>query len=193
MLHIFCYYTNMDIRSIKTEKKIKMCLLNLLQKKELKDITVAELCRECEFHRKTFYAHYHNTSEIIEELQNEAIDGLVSLLNNVLSGNIDSPEELLKKINDYIIENFDICHLLAKTLLFSEFVKQISEKVSLIISKSIPLTKQSKADKYSFYFLSAGISSLYLKWLINPEQENLQEITNTCILMCEKKFNIGDL
>ena len=170
---------DMDARIYKTEKKIKMSFLNILQKKELNDITVSELCRECNIHRKTFYAHYRNTSEIIEDLQSEAINGLCSLLDNVLSGSINNLDELFNEVNTYLLDNFEIYHLLAKTLLLSEFLKQLGEKFTLIISKTFSEKNISDYDRYSYYFLSAGISSLYSKWLINPEQENLNNTQYT--------------
>lgn len=182
----------MDARIYKTEKKIKMSFLNILQKKELNDITVSELCRECNIHRKTFYAHYRNTSEIIEDLQSEAINGLCSLLDNVLSGSINNLDELFNEVNTYLLDNFEIYHLLAKTLLLSEFLKQLGEKFTLIISKAFAEKNISDYDRYSYYFLFAGISSLYSRWLINPEQENLNNITSICIQMCNKRITIGE-
>lgn len=82
--------------------------------------------------------------------------------------------------------------MLAKTLLLSEFLKQLGEKFTLIISKTFVEKNISDYDRYSYYFLSAGISSLYSRWLINPEQENLNNITSICIQMCNKRITIGE-
>lgn len=66
-----------DLRIIKTEKSIQRALLAILKTKQLEEITVAELCREAEINRGTFYSHYKDVFEafmkylfsIIEDLR----------------------------------------------------------------------------------------------------------------------------
>ncbi len=47
-----------------------MCdaLLSLLEKKEFAYITVKDICGEAKVNRSTFYLHYENTNDLLEEL-----------------------------------------------------------------------------------------------------------------------------
>lgn len=69
-----------DRRTLYTKMEIKNAMLTLLGKKDYADITVAELCREAELNRGTFYLHYNNTAQIIDELFDDAIGNMHSVL-----------------------------------------------------------------------------------------------------------------
>ena len=73
-----------DRRSVYTRNVIKDSLLSLLAEKDLADISISELCREAEINRGTFYLHYDNTSEVLDELFDDAcfITEAVSLLES---------------------------------------------------------------------------------------------------------------
>ena len=58
-----------DSRPIKTRKSIKQALLVLLKKKDMSSITISELANEANVSRKTFYLHYKEISEIIEDIK----------------------------------------------------------------------------------------------------------------------------
>lgn len=57
-----------DSRSIRTEAKIKECLLGMLTSSRFGDITVSELCREAGTTRVTFYQHYGSLADVLDEL-----------------------------------------------------------------------------------------------------------------------------
>ena len=60
-------------RKSNTDKHIKDSLLKLLAKKEYTEITVTDICRESGVSRGTFYSHYKNIQEIIDELFDDAL------------------------------------------------------------------------------------------------------------------------
>ena len=69
-----------DRRSVYTRNVIKDSLLSLLAEKDLADISISELCREAEINRGTFYLHYDNTSEVLDELFDDALKSAHSML-----------------------------------------------------------------------------------------------------------------
>ncbi len=60
-------------RRSNTDRHIKDSLLRLLSKKCYSEITVTDICRESGVSRGTFYAHYKNINEIIDELFDDAL------------------------------------------------------------------------------------------------------------------------
>ena len=62
-----------DRRSIYTKEQIKKAFLRLKRHKEFHAITVADLCRECEISRGTFYLHYSNLAEVLETVLEDAM------------------------------------------------------------------------------------------------------------------------
>ncbi len=69
-----------DRRTLYTRMVIKDALLSLLSAKEYADITIADLCREAEINRGTFYLHYDNLSQVMDELFADALGNTHSML-----------------------------------------------------------------------------------------------------------------
>jgi len=57
-----------DSRPIKTKKSIKQALLILLKEKDMSSITISELAVAASVSRKTFYLHYKDISDILDEI-----------------------------------------------------------------------------------------------------------------------------
>ncbi len=72
-----------DRRTLYTRMVIKDALLSLLAEKEYADITIADLCREAEINRGTFYLHYANLREVLDELFDDALGRMNSVLVQV--------------------------------------------------------------------------------------------------------------
>ncbi|ANZ95010.1 MAG: TetR/AcrR family transcriptional regulator [Brochothrix thermosphacta] len=62
-----------DLRIIKTQRAIKTTFLQLINKKELSKITVAELARIAEINKGTFYLHYADIYELYSNMLAESI------------------------------------------------------------------------------------------------------------------------
>ena len=78
-----------DRRTLYTRMVIKDALLSLLADKEYADVTIADLCREAEINRGTFYLHYSNLHEVLEELFDDALGKMNHVLVQVGCVSVD--------------------------------------------------------------------------------------------------------
>ena len=62
-----------DRRTLYTRKAIRDAFLRLKRGKDYNMITVADLCREAEISRATFYAHFRNLAEVLDTLLDEVL------------------------------------------------------------------------------------------------------------------------
>ena len=62
-----------DRRTIYTRNTIKDALLELLADTTFDRITVTALCKQAEITRATFYLHYDNLDEVLNELLDDAL------------------------------------------------------------------------------------------------------------------------
>lgn len=69
-----------DRRTLYTQNVIKEAFLQVKQMKSYNAITVAELCRKAEISRGTFYRHYNNITDVLDELMEEMLSEVSSLL-----------------------------------------------------------------------------------------------------------------
>ncbi len=56
-----------DLRVVKTKQALHNALLTLLSEKPLENISIAEICREANVNRGTFYLHYEQKEKLFEE------------------------------------------------------------------------------------------------------------------------------
>ncbi len=62
---------NDDKRIKKTKKNLRDTLIRMLEEKPFEQITVTELCKNAETSRITFYAHYNDKYELIDDVYND--------------------------------------------------------------------------------------------------------------------------
>ena len=61
----------MDRRTKYTKKIIKETFLSLLSKKDIKKITISELCETADINRATFYRYYLDIYDLLDNIQKE--------------------------------------------------------------------------------------------------------------------------
>lgn len=62
-----------DRRTLYTRKVIKDAFIKLVNQQSYTKITVAQICREAEITRSTFYLHYNQLSDVLNEVLDDAL------------------------------------------------------------------------------------------------------------------------
>ena len=65
----------------------KKSLIELLDEKYISEISVTELCNKANMNRSTFYSHYENVIDVLDEIQNDIYEELENYLNDSQSLN----------------------------------------------------------------------------------------------------------
>ena len=71
-----------DARVRYTVHMIQNIFLELLKEKPVAKITVKEICERAEINRSTFYKHYQDVYDLMEKLENEAVEAFEKLLDS---------------------------------------------------------------------------------------------------------------
>ena len=66
----------MDRRVKYTKKVIKETFLNLLETKDISQITVKEICEIADVNRATFYRYYLDIYDLLEKIEEDLIEDL---------------------------------------------------------------------------------------------------------------------
>lgn len=88
----------MDTRVQRSKKKIVDSFIKLRSKKSLERITVAELCRNADINKSTFYAHYRDIYDLSDQIENSIIQDIIS--------SISHPADIIEDQNIFIKELF---------------------------------------------------------------------------------------
>lgn len=72
-----------ESRRVKLTKRIlKDSLLELLQEKNIRHITVTELCQKADVNRSTFYAYYESPYDLMISMQNDIVADSIEMLDS---------------------------------------------------------------------------------------------------------------
>jgi len=65
-----------DARVRYTKRVLKESMLKVLAEKPVQKITVKELCELAQVNRATFYLHYHDPFDLLEQIENEVFEDI---------------------------------------------------------------------------------------------------------------------
>ena len=173
-----------------TAKKMNDALITLLETKEYEYITIKEICHIANVNRSTFYLHYSNMNDLLEETIKSLNLSFNSHFNSRENENTiiskDNLENLLL-INDdnlipylnFIKENKNIYKVLKNhPQLFNvnKTYDQMFRKLFVPIMKRFGLDE--KWHKYLMDFYISGLTSIVLDWVYDDCKIPVQEVSD---------------
>ena len=165
-----------DIRVIRTQTALLEALEDLIKTKKLSNITITELCTAAKINRNTFYYHYNNIFEFLDEHKKLIIDDLNEIAEISKTHNKQNLVEVfavLKKhphfLNILISPNCDLDF-------FNEIFDVASSKASIIFSKD-PNTLTNR-ERLLCSYCNAGCNAVIITWIMNDMKESPEEIAD---------------
>jgi AcrR family transcriptional regulator len=129
-----------DRRVKYTKMVIKESFIKSLRQKPISKITVKEICEYADVNRATFYTHYKDQYDLLQQIENEIIEDINRYLRDYDITDIRDiklvPLDLLEKITDYVAKNADVFDLL---LNLNGDIKFQQEVIKIIASSFIPI------------------------------------------------------
>lgn len=72
----------MDIRTIRSKENIRNAFIELRRKKELRKITIKELCEKANINKSTFYAHYEDIFDLSEQIESDVVKKIIDSIKH---------------------------------------------------------------------------------------------------------------
>lgn len=168
-----------DPRVRKTKKSIRNALYQMVIEKKYSDISVTELSRRAEIGRKTFYLHYDSIESVFNEIRDELGFELSSLLSdNVYKNNQFNINELFVSLNKTLEHHFEFFKRITNANSYAFF---LNDFVNLFKNIMLDQLRKSNIDHplelMYIEFFSAGIISVYIKWLKDEMPITLESLT----------------
>lgn len=173
-----------------TAKKMNDALITLLETKEFEYISIKEICHIANVNRSTFYLHYSNMNDLLEETIKSLNLSFNSHFNSKENENTiiskDNLEDLLL-INDdnlipylnFIKENKNIYKVLKNhPQLFNanKTYEQMFRKLFVPIMNRFGLDE--KWHKYLMDFYISGLTSIVFDWVYDDCKIPVQEVSD---------------
>jgi AcrR family transcriptional regulator len=147
---------------------LKDSFIRLLEKKDISQITIKELCEDADVNRATFYAHYADPYDLMKKIQDELLENVEEHLKGYTQQDLSViPVDMVERIFIYIQENARVCKLLLSERGDLSFQKRV---LTLAYEKNISeLTKSGAILKddaeYIYAFTLTGCVGAIQKWL----------------------------
>lgn len=100
-----------DQRIVRTKRMIRDALTELMEKKGFEGITVKDLTEKAKINRGTFYLHYRDKFDLMEQSQQEIIDGIETIIQTIDPKDAlaytsqDQPFPVIVKLFEHFQEN----------------------------------------------------------------------------------------
>ena len=100
-----------DRRILKTKKEIKQALTELMDEKRFEAITVRDITERANINRGTFYLHYQDKYDLLEQCEEEIIQNIIETVRDVQVYDIEvliangKPFPFIVTILEYIQQN----------------------------------------------------------------------------------------
>ncbi len=170
-----------DLRVLKTKTAIRNAFLQLLQSKELNQISISEIANLALIDRKTFYSHYNGIFDLVDEIEDDIITTIGELVLNIDAYNFFSDPMVILSVLKTVTEHDSF--IFARTLsmkgndkLLTKFVDSI--KMLVVKELKSKLDMPDKKLEILVDFNISGMISCYQNWLREGRKipiENLSE------------------
>ncbi|WP_053360950.1 TetR/AcrR family transcriptional regulator [Bacillus sp. FJAT-27251] len=188
-----------DRRVKKTKLSLKNAYIDLIEQYKGHEITVSMIAQYADLNRATFYAHYSNKEEFLEEALCELLEGLreaiLTPFENKNRINVNSLAPTTVQIFEYIEKNKREFYALHNS--HTDFKKRMEELFYHIFSKDILIETKSTTGKVNYemflHYQTKATLGLIFYWIQGKFQysakfmmDQLTTLSNTQVIDLKK-------
>ncbi len=175
--------TENDQRVRLTKMIIKKTFVEILQKKPLKKVTVREICDLASINRGTFYNHYVDAFDLMEQMITELLTAARNVLTSQKNSWEDNNYTLCYNLFSLIKENKAFVWVLLKDhtddSLANRFVRFSKEEFFAKYKDMVGENDMPLLDSF-FLFATGGCFALLRRWFENNTESSTEALSREC-------------
>lgn len=172
-----------DRRVRRTKKLLAQGLTQLMQQKQVKDITVRELADLVDVNRGTFYLYYRDIFDMLEKIETELFDRFNQIIVSHQEGPmLSQTRPMFSDLFQFIDENQEICRILLSENGDMKFLKRLSGLVEGRLRADWLSSRNGISEiefEYRYSFGVMGCVGLVRAWL---ERQCIESAESMAIL-----------
>ncbi len=152
-------------RTQMTRKLFRDALIELLQTKPFQKITVKEICEQADLNRTTFYLHYDDLDQLLDEIVENFKEGLDRYFPP-----ISDETDRINRLNEYISyvkDNYKVFRILMSN---DQAVGKRKKILTDLLGERVNshhAQGRHPEGRYIYYFILDGSISMILHWIDN--------------------------
>lgn len=183
-----------DRRVRRTKKQLEEALISMLQRKSIQKISVRELADVADITRATFYQHYRDPYDMLEQMQNEIIDQIQNIIDETKSGDAKG---FFLRIFEYMAED----NIRSEILSFDTGQGSGYERIGNEMHNNYMLRwgqdfTEKNANHYEYYryYIVFGCIAIVENWVKKGKKETPLEMAEiTFSLMPKEKMYLKQI
>ena len=179
-----------DKRVIRTKKAIKAALFKILETKDLSAVTITELTQKANVNRRTFYTHYRNIADILNDIEEDLIAALTKLLQRFdVNDYKASTYELFMGLNDLITVEFDFYFHLVRVDMRGPLMSRLKNVIKCTTDRVLAQVCPNMGIDIEILssFIVGGLFNTYLDWNNHKDRvpiEHAAELASCLVTFC---------
>lgn len=169
-----------DRRIIKTKKSIRTAFKELIQEKEMSEISISELTKRANITRSTFYMYYQTVEDVRSEIENDIIDNITTSLSETdLLHSLANPYTLFTTLAEEIAQQDENNRYILSSSNSGQLLDKINSKVTEIVMNFIRennVVSDPARAKYIVAFVMAGTAECFKIWFNHKSSLTLEEL-----------------
>ena len=164
-----------DLRILKTQERLQNALLELLKTKELKAITVKEICDIAGISRNAFYQHYGYKEDLYDQMVARATERIRESLKPVVTDTSQMQQDTIMNYSKRIINGISEVRELIYVMLKGDdgvFLRQLTDLIfGQILTNAISFfeVKDSVELRLYYEYLFAGMAAFIIKCIVESD------------------------
>ena len=180
-----------DSKYLYTAELMNQALLLLLEKKDIDFITVTEITKKAGVNRSTFYLHYDNIYELLEETIENLNKKFLSSFEGQIPATIQSKQDaflltdsLLRSYLAFVKQNKSALNLINRKPQLFQSKKAYQFMYDKIFYPAVSQFLTGENERvYNLEFFTGGVSAIVHKWLALNCVTDIEEVI-TIIKKC---------
>lgn len=145
---------------------LKNALMDALKEKDsVNKVSVRELCERADLNRSTFYAHYNEPKDLLEELENELLQSTEEHLQKIGAENDLGAHKYLLSFLKYIRENDKSFRTLLVNSADPAFRTRFMQQSIIQFIENLEIMFPKEIEQYIFSYILNGNTGIILQWI----------------------------
>lgn len=170
-------------RAQMTKLLLKTALIELMQEKPFKQITIKELCERADLNRTTFYLHYADQQGVLNDVEREVRKKTAEYMEKISPA--AEAVELIEAFLSYVQKNDAIFRTLLLQGGGDGFELAFINYTLRVLKPNLPNYGDPARERYVLTFLMYGSVHIIIDWIESNYDLTAREIAKLIFDLCD--------
>lgn len=162
-------------RAQMTKHLIRTALVELMEEKMLERITIKELCERADVNRSTFYLHYSDQRNVLNDIKETVCAKTVEMFSET---GFDDPESFAEQFLCYVRDNDRVFRALIMNDEGDSFRYTLMEVLKPMMLQYLSGNSDSQTDAFGLAYMMAGSLSVIIEWMKTGYERKPKELAH---------------